>query len=203
MLQNQTPTAEDSQQEEHPLRKPVHKLFSKSLKSQSQIVQTTACTALAKLMLSSPPSSEDSLTSILDHDELLRMLTIAYFNPDLASNSSLRQSLSYFLPVYCHSRKENAQRMGRMAMSVVSWCMSAKEELDVEAEDETTSEMVGLAVVTAHLVDWTDSRKLAAVLLGQSSNSESEADCNIHLQIAEEILEKVLGVCSSESNQFD
>lgn len=191
------PLRED-EQAEHPLHKPIHKLFSKSLKSQSHQVQATACTALAKLMLSSPPSSSEGSGNILNHDELLRMLTIAYFDPKSASNSSLRQSLTYFLPVYCHSRKENMQRMGRIATAVLHWCLSVKEEMEVEADEDGDAEMVGMAVVVAHLVDWTDGRKLAPLMLGHVTGSESEGDSDVHLQLAEEILEKVLGVCSSK-----
>lgn len=190
---------EDGMPAEHALHKPIHKLFSKALKSQHNSVQATACTALAKLMLSSPPSASGESSSILNHDELLRLLTVAYFDPDTAGNSALRQSLSYFLPVYCHSRKENMQRMGRIAMSVLHWCISVKEEMDVEAEEDVSGSMVGLSVVTAHLVDWTDDRKLAGAMMRTAAGDAEEADCEVHLRMAEEILVKVLGVCSSRS----
>lgn len=83
-------------------------------------------------------------------------------------------------------------------MAVLHWCIGVKEEMDVEAEEDATNEMVGLSVVTAHLVDWTDGRKLAPALLVQGQGSETSADCKVHLGFAEEILEKVLGVCSSK-----
>lgn len=199
MLTASSVDMQDDKPMEHPLRKPIHKLFARSLKSSSQIVQAMACTALAKLMLSSPPTSTEGASSILDHDELLRMLTTAYFNPDLAVNSGLRQALTYFLPVYCYSRKENQQRMGRITVSVLQWYMGRKEELEVEAEEDPASELVGMNVVGAHLVDWTDGRKLVPATL--TSDLSRDEDCNTHLRIAEELLEKVLGICSKEERK--
>lgn len=138
-------------------------------------------------------------TSILDHDELLRMLVICYFNPETATNSALRQALTYFVPVYCHSRKENLQRMGRVASDVLQWCIDAKDEMEVDGEAEAAGEMVGLTVVTAHLVDWTDGRKLAAALSGFGENNSGEKDDGqVHIDMAREVLEKVLSVTSSK-----
>lgn len=77
--------------------------------------------------------------------------------------------------------------------------MSIREEMEVEAEDDAGTEMVGLGVIVAHLVDWTDGRRLAPLVLGHVGESQTEGDCNIHLQLAEDLLEKVLGVCSSKS----
>lgn len=192
-------TGEDAKAgEENPLRKPIHKLFSKALSSAIPSIQTTACTALCKLMLSSPPTTAD-ISSILDHDELLRMLTIAYFDPETTANSALRQALTYFIPVYCHSREENLRRMGRVANDVLQWCIGVKDEMDIDGEAEAAGEMVGLAVVIAHLVDWTDGRKLAAALSGFGESKNAEDDGDVHLGMAIEILEKISGVSSSKS----
>jgi len=131
---------------------------------------------------------------------MLRSLTIAYFNPETAGNPALRQTLTYFIPVYCHSRKENMERMGNVALSVLQWCIGMKDELDVDVEDDAGGEMVGLGVVTAHLADWTDGRKLAAALNNISDEDVKDADADgmVHLNLAEDILNKALGVCSSK-----
>ena len=42
---------------------------------------------------------------------MLKALVIAYFDPMTSENQTLRQTLSYFFPVYCHSRPENQSRM--------------------------------------------------------------------------------------------
>jgi len=74
-----------------------------------------------------------------------------------------------------------------------------REELDVEGEEDVVGDMVGLSVIIAHLVDWTDSRKLAAALSGLGSASSNEDDGEVHLDWALELLEKILGVTSSKS----
>ena len=180
------------EQEQSALDKPIHKLFSKSLKSGTALVQSTACAALSKLMLSSPAPREANQQSILRVSELLKLLVIAYFDPETASNSALRQALSYFIPVYCHSRKENMEYMSSIALDVVHWYLSIKDELDVDGEDEADSELVGLAVVVNHLIDWTDGRRLA-LARNSATEEEVQADCNVHLSLAERILEKLLG----------
>ena len=190
-----TENIEGTEGEEHHLQKPVHKLFSKALKSSSPSVQSSACATLCKLMLSIPSSNTNGSVSVLNADELLKLLVISYFDPDTVSNLALRQSLSYFLPVYSHSRKENMQRMGKIALNIVHWCLGMKEEMDIDNEEDAGGEMVGVNVVTAHLVDWTDCRKL--VLSQNSFGAEAdEPDSDVHLTLAEEVLEKVLGVCS-------
>jgi len=188
----------DQEVQEHPFHRPIYKLFSRALRSSTAPIQSTACTALCKLMLSSPSASASGISSILNNNELLRLLTIAYFDPETAGNPALRQALSYFIPVYCHSRRENMQRMGSIATAVLSWCLEAREELDVEGEDEAMGEMVGLNVVVAHLVDWTDGRKLAAALGGLGAKNMEDDEGEVHVEWALELLERVLGVCSSK-----
>ncbi|KAI9720314.1 MAG: hypothetical protein M1828_005698 [Chrysothrix sp. TS-e1954] len=195
-----TPSPEGTDSPEHPLQKPIHKLFSKSLKSSSPSVQSSACATLCKLMLSAPSATTDGNVSVLNADELLKLLVMSYFDPDTVGNLSLRQSLSYCLPVYCHSRRENMERMGRIALNIVHWCIGMKEEMDVDGDEEAGSEIVGINVVTAHLIDWTDSRKLVMAKRGFGAEPE-EADGHVHLQLADDILEKVLGVCTREERK--
>jgi len=199
-----TPAAGDDEEQpaEHPFHKAVYKLFSRALKSQTPTIQSTACTALCKLMLSAPSASAAGTSSIMNNDALLRLLVMAYFDPETGGNPALRQSLAYFLPVYCHSRKDNLERMGRIATSLLSWFIGVREELDVEGEDDVAGDMVGLSVIIAHLVDWTDSRKLAAALSGLGAAGSNEDDGEVHLDWALELLEKILGVTSSKSSFF-
>jgi len=153
-------------------------------------------------MLSSPPNSLAGSTSLLNNEDMLRLLTTSYFNPETASNPTLRQTLTYFIPVYCHSRKENMERMGSIALSVLQWCIGMKEELDVGDDEDVETEMVGLGIVIAHLSDWTDGRKLAAALNNLSDEDVKDADGGVHLDLAMEVMSKVLGVCSSKYGLF-
>ncbi|KAL9081995.1 MAG: hypothetical protein Q9159_006819 [Coniocarpon cinnabarinum] len=195
------PGDEEVAQQQSALEKPIHKLFSKSLRSSRKEVQSTACAALSKLMLSAPSSGAVGHRSVLRISELLKLLVTAYFDPETASNSASRQALSYFIPVYCHSRKENMECMSSIALDVIHWYLSLKEELDVEGEDEADSELVGVAVVVNHLVDWTDGRKLA---LARSSTLEEEVqtDSSAHLDLAERTLDKLLGPSSRDERKL-
>ncbi len=83
-------------------------------------------------------------------------------------------------------------------MSVLQWCVGVKEEMDVDGENDDSGDMVGLAVVVAHLVDWTDGRKLAAALTGCGDEAASRAGGDVHLGVAADALERMLGVCSSK-----
>lgn len=209
LLLTATSQDEDEEASEHGLQRPLHKMFSKALKSPFPGVQSTACAALSKLMLSAPTATGSSAyTSILNRDELLRLLVTAYFDPDTANNHALRQSLSYFIPVFCHSRKENLECMGRIALPVLHWYSTLKEELDVDGEDEADSEMVSVTVVLAHIADWTDGRKLALAKHGaldadsEAAAAAADGDADVHLQVAQQALEKLLGVASREERKL-
>lgn len=192
---------EESSEQQSALDKPIHKLFSKSLKSGTAQVQSTACAALSKLMLSSPTPNAGGHQSILRVGELLKLLVIAYFDPETAPNGALRQALSYFIPVYCHSRKENMDYMSSISLDVLHWYLGLKEELDVDGEDEADSQLVGLQVVVNHLVDWTDGRKLA-LARNNAAEEEVQADCSPHLDLAERALDKMLGQSTSKLTHF-
>ncbi len=165
----------------------MHKAFARALRSDDPGVQSTGCVALCKLMLA----------GIISEPELLRLLVVAYFDPDTQDNAALRQALTYFLPAYCHSRRENMARMAGVAVGVVRALVGRSEELD---EDD---EMVGLGVVAAQLVDWTDERKLIGAdgaAKGNAAETKEGEDVDVHLMLAEELLDKVTSPgCSSKS----
>jgi condensin complex subunit 3 len=180
-----TPAAHDAdgdiEMETNSLIKPIHKMYSKSLRSADPTVQTTGCTALAKLMLAS---------TIQDPD-LLKQMVLAYFDPETQGNPSLRQALTYFLPVYCHSRRQNAVILAKVAVPVLHALAERADDLDEEEE------MVGLTLVAAQIADWTDPRKSVSSLQGSVQTDEEEVDG--HLVLAEELLEKILAPgCNSK-----
>jgi len=166
------------------LQKSIFKVFSKGLKAtQAPDVQSAATTALCKLML----------TNILTEEELLKQLVICYFEPATKENAAMRQALSYFLTVYCHSRRENMERMGNVVPGIIHAIVGLGEELE---DDE---EMVGMGVVVNMLIEWTDARKLvvqdaAAVSWDEAGRKEIRAvNGDIHLGMAESLLERVMG----------
>ncbi|KAJ9639935.1 chromosome condensation complex Condensin, subunit G [Coniosporium tulheliwenetii] len=157
---DQTTTADATElqpPQPNPLLRPLQKTFLKALKSPSPTVQTTGTIALSKLLLLNVFRAAEGV------DELLRHMTLLYFTPSTRQNPGMQQALSYFLPVYCHSRAANALRMARVAVGVVHALLGVAEEAEEEEE-----EMVGGGVVG-----------------GEEEGGEA------HLLLAEELLEKV------------
>ncbi len=184
------PSLLSTQDAEANLQKPILKVFAKGVKAQhTPEVQLAAIAALCKLML----------TSIIDDKDLLKQIVTCYFDPATKDNAGIRQALSYFLPVYCHSRRENMERMARIAAGVMHTLVDLSEELD-ESE-----EMVGLSTVGNMLVDWTDARKIvvqyeASVSWDETGKKEIKAiNGDIHLDLAESLLEQAMSHgCSSK-----
>ena len=166
------------------VQKSVFKVFSKGLKaSHAPEVQAAATAALCKLML----------VRVVADADLLRQLVTTFFDPATAdhANAATRQALSYFLPVYAHSRRENMERLAEVVPAVVHAVLGLGEELEEEEEG-----IVGMTAVGNMLVDWTDARKL--VVLDRASVSWDEAgkkevkavNGDVHLVVAEGLLER-------------
>lgn len=178
------PSLVSSQSPDAALLKSVSKIFSKAIKATQAIdVQSAAIIALCKLML----------TGVIQDEDLLKQAVITFFDPTTKENAVLRQALSYFLPVFCHSRRENMEKMASVAPGVIHALISFVEELDEEEE------IVGIAVVGNMLLDWTDARKLVVpdeicVSWDEAGRKEAKAvNGDIHLDLAEHLLEKVMG----------
>jgi condensin complex subunit 3 len=170
-----------NEEEENPLIKPILKAYSKSIKSGDPAVQSTGATALSKAMLS----------RLITEPDLLKQLVVAYFDPDTADNAQLRQSLSYFLPVYCHSRAENAIRMVSIACPVIAKLATIREAFLEEVADAEEEEdgMVKLSAVGNMLLDWTDPRKIFGFAeVAGAADGASET----HYFFAESILERLV-----------
>ncbi|KAG0646599.1 Condensin complex subunit 3 [Hyphodiscus hymeniophilus] len=167
----------------------VVKMYLKALKSGSKTpeVQAAATVAIAKLMLGRV-ISEASVAV----DDLLRTLVVLYFDPSTAHNQGVRQTLSYFLPVYSFSRKENQDRMRKVALDALHKLFEIQETLDDEGDTE--AEMVSLSTVGAHLVDWTDPRKCYVSgdqLTYGNEGAKKAVNGDVHLEFARDLLEKL------------
>ena len=143
------------------------------------------------------------LTAVIQDEDLLKQAVVCYFDPATQENAAVRQALSYFLPVYCHSKRENMERMAFVAPAVLHTLLNLGEELDEEAE------MVGITVVGTMLVDWTDARKLvvqdaAQVSWDEAGKKEVKAvNGDIHLDLAEALLERAMSNgCTSTSSPY-
>ena len=171
------------------LQKSVLKIFAKGMKAEhTPDVQAAATIALCKLML----------TSVIRDEDLLKQIVVCYFDPATKDNAGVRQALTYFLPVYCHSRRENMEAMAGVAGGVMHLLVDMSEELEGE-------EMVGVNTVGNMLVDWTDARKL--VVQNEATISWDEAGLkevkavngDVHLDLAESLLQRAIHHgCSSK-----
>lgn len=185
------PSLISSQSSNAALQKSIFKTFSKGLKAtQSTEVQGAATIAVCKLLL----------TGVIQDEDLLKQTIICYFDPATRDNAVVRQALSYFLPVYTNSRRENMERMAAVAPGVLHTLVSLVEGLDEE------DEMVGIGVVGNMLVDWTDARKLVIqdeVQVGWEEAGRKEVkpiNGDIHLDLAASLLTKIMGhSCTSRS----
>jgi condensin complex subunit 3 len=199
-----------------PFQRTLLKVYAKALKSSSPAdVQSGAATALSKLLLSNTftPSGSNVPPAIKELNEssveaLLQSLIVSFFHPRTRENPVLRQALTYFFPVYCHSRLANTERMRRVAVPVVRAVLGAAEEFfSLEAEedsdgdiDETIGEREIKALMTqvvGMLVEWTDERRVVglggeSVLTGAPASSSAHG--YVHLALVRDILERILGV---------
>ncbi|CAD6452456.1 20f2412c-e4d4-4a6f-9318-7d68b9c18ca5 [Sclerotinia trifoliorum] len=162
------------------------KVYLKALKSggKDPEVQAAATVAVAKLLLGRVIT--DALSAI---DDLLKTLVVLYFDPSTAQNQGVRQTLTYFLPVYCYSRAENQDRMRAVALDAMHKLFETQDD-----DEDAEAEMVGLGTIGAHLVDWTDPRK--CYVPGNQATLSDEApkkavNGDVHLDFAMDILERL------------
>ncbi|KAF4634306.1 hypothetical protein G7Y89_g3802 [Cudoniella acicularis] len=175
------------------------KVYLKALKSGSKApeVQAAATVAISKLMLGRVIS--DSSTTV---EDLLKTLVVLYFDPSTAHNQGVRQTLSYFLPVYSFSRKENQDRMRKVALDAMHKIFEIQETLDDEGDAE--SEMVSLSTIGAHLIDWTDPRKCYVPgnqLTLNDEGAKKGINGDVHLEFARDLLERLKSGISREEKK--
>lgn len=176
------------------LQKQVLKVLGKAMKAKTiSDVQAAATTALCKLML----------TSAITDEDLLKTAVVLYFDPASGANPGVRQALTYFLPVYCYSRRENMERMANIAGSVIHAVVALADETN------EGNETVGIGVTGNMLVDWTDARKLivpSEVVVGWDEAGKRQVKAvngDVHLALAESLLERLLSQgCTSKVPLF-
>ncbi|KAF2125313.1 ARM repeat-containing protein [Dothidotthia symphoricarpi CBS 119687] len=186
-------SSEDLEPKSNLLVRPITKLLVKAFNSDNKRISLVACTAASKLLLMGilPPAPTA---------DILKSFTLTYFDPETGTNLALRQALSYFLPVFCHSKLKNVGLMAQVAVPVLSKLLLMRDE----SVEEEADEMVGWPVVTAHLAEWTDGRKVVGAtslgLDGKFHNVPDAQDAHVHLAIA--VLERALSnTCSKDERK--
>ncbi|CAN9082392.1 unnamed protein product [Alternaria alternata] len=187
-------STDDAEPITNPRVRPMTKILLKAFSSDNKRISLISCTAASKLLLLGilPPQ-----TTV----EVLKAFVLTYFDPETATNPALRQALSYFLPVYCHSKLKNAKLMSEIAVPVISKLLIMRDE---NVEEEDVDEMVGWPVITAHLAEWTDGRKVVgATELGLDGKTSTIVEAEEpHVQLAIEILERALtSTCSKDERK--
>jgi len=87
----------------------IMSMWTKAVKAEDEPeVAAAAAEALAKLMLA----------GVVTEDEMLKVLVETYFNPVSAQNEPLKQALSYFFPVFCHSVPDYQYCMARVLVLI-------------------------------------------------------------------------------------
>ena len=175
-------TNPDSSVELHPLAKAATKVFTKALKAETvPEVQTAAVVSLCKLLL----------TRALVDPDLLKHLVTLFFNPASRSNVAVRQALSYFLPAFAYSRRENMELLASTVSGVMHSVVSFQDDIE---EDE---EAVSAVTVGTMLAEWTDVRKLVSLDQAPSYDSTGASastilsNGDIHANLAITLLERI------------
>lgn len=164
----------------------LYRMFAKGIKNDDAIeVQATAVEVVCKLMLA----------QVIKDEELLKVLIVAYFAPTTVDNQSLRQILTYFFPVYCHSRPENQGRMATVVVATVHALMVLRDGLGEEEE------MVSPTAIASQLADWTDPRKNVGggVQAGKGGIQERVVDPDVQVDLAVDVLARLSTGCNSKS----
>ncbi|CAG8487553.1 10782_t:CDS:10 [Ambispora gerdemannii] len=144
----------------------IQHLINSSLNDESPEVQAIAVEGVAKLMLS----------KILRDKEILQELVVLYFNSETVENLRLRQCLSYFLPVYCHSSHENQKIF-----------VPAFMELNrIHMNKSKSQEMTPPIQIAQQLIDWTDPNQVV-----KSEIIQEEIDYGLQADIAIDILKEL------------
>ncbi|CAG8544549.1 9035_t:CDS:10 [Paraglomus brasilianum] len=120
------------------------KLWKTSLDHDLPEMRAVAVEGMSKLLL----------TRSWEDKETLRKLVYLYFDPNTASNNRLRQCLSYFLPVYCHSSPKNQKIMCENFPSCLAELIKTHKLLSKHYD------MVPPLQIAQQMIEWTDPHKL-------------------------------------------
>lgn len=168
----------------NPLVPRITKMLLKSFHRQdNETLSYLACTAACKLLFFGglPP---------LHTAEILKAFAKMYFDPETRSNAALTQELSYFLPVFCHSKLKNAQLMAQTTVPIMTRLLIDRED----ALEEHMDDMLSWPVITNHLADWTDGRKVfGATEMGEDGKTTTKPEAEEpHISLSIDILTRVL-----------
>lgn len=179
--------------EQNPWLRPLVKVLTKGSTTDNTRVAQIACEAAQKLVL-------HGLLPVEATTEIVKVFTLTYFDPDMRNNQPVLQGLTYFLPVFCHSKVRNAQVMADIAVQLIARLLVNRDEI----EDDEEAEMVGWPIITGQLSEWTDGRKvIGQTEIGLDGKLTSTAESELpHMELAINILERALtSTCSKDERK--
>ncbi|RIB19281.1 nuclear condensing complex subunit [Gigaspora rosea] len=145
-------------------------LIQECLTNDNEQLQAIAVVGISKLMLS----------KMLRDKYVLKELVSLYFDNDTASNLVLRQCLSYFLPVFCHSSFENQTLMQEIFLPTLIELL--KKYKNVDKNDNAVPPLQ----IAQQLVDWTDPFKVVKL-----EQTEETIDYGSHAELAISVIKEL------------
>ncbi|RIB20451.1 nuclear condensing complex subunit [Gigaspora rosea] len=135
-------------------------LLQKCLTNENEQLQAIAVVGISKLMLS----------KMLRDKHVLKELVLLYFDSNTASNLCLRQCLSYFLPVFCHSSFENQTLMQEIFLPTLIELLKKYKNVEIAQQ----------------LVDWTNPFKVVKL-----EQTEETIDYGSHAELAISVIREL------------
>ncbi|KAF2647635.1 hypothetical protein K491DRAFT_784605 [Lophiostoma macrostomum CBS 122681] len=185
-----TTTSSDVMTKENPWLDKITKIFLEGFLSDEQEMRVTSCVAVMPLLMRNVLSPSHAITVKKKSLNIIREFVIAYFDPETKETPALGQALTYFLPVFCHSRQANTMVMVELTRSIISKLMTERDKPD----DDTAEQMVAWPVIAGHLAEWTDGRRVLGateVGLDGKTNLKKGAE-EPHIMLATKLLERAL-----------
>nr|CAG8583277.1 9746_t:CDS:10 [Entrophospora candida] len=147
----------------------IPELINDCLKSDVEQIQAIAVEGIAKLML----------TKLLQDKDILQKLVYLYFGNKTIENIRLRQCLSYFFPVFCHSAYENLQLMQQIFIPTI---------LNLLKEHKNSKGYLTPPLqISQQMIDWIDPYQVVKL----PRTEENNIDYGLHADIAINIIKEI------------
>lgn len=151
----------------------IYKLYYTAFRNEGEPeVQKLGVISLCKLLLN----------GIFDEPDLIKALVLEYFNTETGYNNSLRQTLSYCIPVFCYSSPDRQRIMASVAIDSLKRLSDTYETI----EDE---EMLSPTQILQQLIDWTDPSRVVVAVNGELKNDSGYSD--LQCDLGSDILDRI------------
>lgn len=148
----------------------VAKVFYRTLKDQSKPeAQTTVAITLFKLFL----------CGVITDDELFETTLLAYFNPKVNNNPSLKQCLTFCIPTYAFSHQDHQELIANIVYDTISRIYKDWPEIQRLNQENEIKKPITANFIIESLLYWTDPYNLAMVDEEEMEKSSNHLDVGI------------------------